>query len=173
MKRYAIVAAVNPRRSMRQQQPVAPSNDSPNTLFYRRADAANEVPPITNADATAAATATITLNLTRDTARDDYRGQGRTSSTASAVFPAGTQSILAHIHEGGPAIPGGPDRLRPDGGQRDPLAERDANNITFSNIANYPDECRSTIIDNPNGYYFNVHYGFEPAGRVRGQLVKQ
>ena len=33
--------------------------------------------------------------------------------------------------------------------------------------------CAQQIIDNPNGYYFNVHTTLNPGGAARGQLVKQ
>jgi CHRD domain-containing protein len=149
--------------------PTAP----PTTINFSAAlNPANEVPPVTNADASGRGTGTFTLNLTRD-------GAGAiTDATGTFVysltgFPAGTQVRLTHIHVGGPAVAGG---VVIDTGlsAASPilLANGTLTNQTFSNRA-VGAALAQQIIDNPNGYYFNVHTVLNPSGAVRGQLVRQ
>ena len=175
MKRYVLVGMTILAAACGSKSPAAPSAP-PNTIVFTAAlSAANEVPPITNADTNARGTATITFNLTRDSAG---------TITAASVnyvynvtgFPAGTTLRGTHIHEGGPTISGG---VKIDSGlsaaNAITLADGTMNNITFSNLTNFPDGIGliTQIINNPNGYYFNVHSGLNPGGAIRGQLVKQ
>ena len=177
MKRYAIIAAAGIlAAACGSSSPSSPSNTQPNTIVFTAAlNAANEVPPITNADAGARGTATVTFNLTRDSAGTI------TAATVNYVyslsgFPAGTGIRATHIHEGGPAIPGG---VVIDSGltaaNAITLADGSMNNITFSNLTNFVGGLTliNQIIAKPNGYYFNVHSNLNPGGAVRGQLVKQ
>ena len=128
-----------------------------------------------DADTNARGTATITFNLTRDSAGTITAASVNYVYNVSA-FPAGTILRGTHIHEGGPTIAGG---VKIDSGlsAANPitLATGDMNNITFSNLTNFPDGLGliNAIIANPNGYYFNVHSGVNPGGAVRAQLVKQ
>jgi hypothetical protein len=152
--------------------PSSPSTLPTTIVFTAALNPANEVPPVTNADATGRGTGTFTLNLTRDS------GGTITDATGTFVysltgFPAGTQVRLTHIHEGGPAITGG---VVIDTGLTAanpiPLADGTLTNQTFSNRA-VGAALAQQIIANPNGYYFNVHTVLNPGGAVRGQLVKQ
>jgi Cu/Zn superoxide dismutase len=177
MKRYAIIAAAGILAAACGSSPSAPSAP-PNTIVFTAALAfANEVPtlPSSNADANARGTATVTFNLTRDSAGTI------TAATVNYVyslsgFPPGTIIRATHIHEGGPAVPGG---VVIDSGltAANPitLADGSMNNITFSNLTNFVGGLTliNQIIANPNGYYFNVHSALNPGGAVRGQLVKQ
>ena len=117
----------------------------------------------------------MTFHLTRDSAGTI------TAATVDFVysvsgFPPGTQLILTHIHEGGPAISGGVKIGAPlSAASPITLADGTATNITFNGITGWSDGVSlvQKIIDNPNGYYFNVHSAINPGGAVRGQLVKQ
>jgi hypothetical protein len=55
------------------------------------------------------------------------------------------------------------------------LGDGTLNNQTFSNTPGPQDPATlaQQIIDNPAGYYFNVHTALNPGGAVRGQLVRQ
>jgi hypothetical protein len=172
MKRFAMMAAVALVAAGCGSSPSSPSTP-PNTITFTAAlNAANEVPPITNADANARGTGTFTLNLTRDSSGTI------TDATSTFVyslsgFPAGTQIRLTHIHEGGPGIPGG---VVIDTGltaaNAITLPDGTLTNQTFSNRP-VGAALAQRIIDNPNGFYFNVHSGLNPGGAVRAQLVKQ
>jgi len=174
MKRYVLIGIVALAAGCgSSNSPSSPSNTQPTTVVFTAAlNAANEVPPITNADSNAKGTGTFTLNLTRDAAGTITDATGTFVYSLSG-FPAGTTIRLTHIHEGGPGIAGGV--VIDTGltaGTAITLADGTLTNQTFSNrpvgatLANQ-------IIANPNGYYFNVHSGLNPGGAVRAQLVKQ
>lgn len=153
--------------------PTGPSAQPNTMVFTAQLSAANEVPPITNADANARGTATITFNLTRD-------GAGAiTGGTATFVysltgFPAGTAIRAAHIHEGGSGVAGG---IRVDTGLTAAtavtLASDGSGTLTFSNVAMTDAALVNAIVGNPGGYYFNVHSVLNPGGAARGQLARQ
>jgi CHRD domain-containing protein len=155
----------------------SPSSTQPTTVVFTAAlSAANETPaPITNADKDARGSSTMTFHLTRDSSGTI------TAATVDFVyslsgFPPGTPIILTHIHEGGPGIGGGVKIGAPlSPATAITLADGTATNITFSNISGWGDGIPlvQRIIDNPNGFYFNVHSQLNPGGAVRGQLVRQ
>jgi len=175
MKKLAIVGCLAVLASACGSDNNSPNGPSalPTTIVFNAAlNPANEVPPVTNADAAGRGTGTFTLNLTRD-------GAGAiTDAKATFVysltgFPNNTSVTLTHIHEGGPAVAGG---VRINSGLSAAnalvLANGTLTNQTFSNIS-VDVGLAQQIIDNPNGYYFNVHTALNPGGAVRGQLVKQ
>jgi hypothetical protein len=177
MKRFVMVGiAVLAAACGSSSSPSSPSGQ-PNTVVFTAAlSAANETPaPITNADKDGKGNATITFHLTRDTSGTI------TAATVDFVwslsgFPAGTPIILTHIHEGGPSIGGGV-VINSTLSAANPitLADGSTTNITFSGLAPNPAGLSvvQRIIDNPNGFYFNVHSQLNPGGAVRGQLVRQ
>ena len=172
MKRFAILTAMAVLAAGCGSSTPAPSGP-PNTVNFTAAlNAANETPPITNADSNARGTGTFKLDLTRDS--------GGTITAAKATFvyslsgfPAGTQIRATHIHEGGPGVPGG---IVIDSGltaaNAITLSDGTLTNQTFTNDT-VAAALAQRIIDNPNGFYFNVHSGLNPGGAVRAQLVKQ
>ena len=174
MNRYAIIAAAGILAAGCGSSPSTPSNTLPTTINFTAAlNAANEVPPITNVDAGATGTARITFNLTRDAAGAITAANANFAFDLSG-FPAGTSIILSHIHEGGPSVPGGV-KVNSGLSPANPivLANGTVTNQTFTNIPITDLTLAQQIIDNPNGYYFNVHSAVNTGGAVRGQLVKQ
>jgi hypothetical protein len=172
MKRYAVLAGAAVLAAACGSSPAGPSAPPTTINFTAALSAANELPPITHADATARGPAPITFNLTRDSAG------AITDATATFAidlsgFPAGTSIILSHIHEGGPGVAGG---VKVNSGLSPAnaivLPNGTLTNQTFSNL-NVGGTLAQQIIDNPNGYYFNVHSALNGSGAVRGQLVKQ
>ena len=147
-----------------------PANPSPtNPTFTATLSPANEVPPITNAESTVTGTASITLITTKDAAGNI------TAATATFVvnlsgFPAGSSINIAHIHEcantcacpfvvntslaaGEVAITNGTASFTKAGINVDPaVAQR--------------------ILNNPAGFYFNVHTTLNAGGVARGQLSR-
>ena len=56
------------------------------------------------------------------------------------------------------------------------LPDGSATNITFTGLNLFVGEGLAVvqkIIDNPNGYYYNLHTTLNPGGAIRAQLVKQ
>jgi hypothetical protein len=148
--------------------PTEPSDGTrTTTTFTIPLAAANEVPPIANADATASGTATIALTVIRD-------GSGTiTSGTADfqiavSGFPAGTTVTDAHIH-GAPAGANGGVIINAALTSGELAITNGSGSITKSGI-NVPADRAAAILGNPAGHYFNVHTALNPDGAVRGQL---
>ncbi len=175
MKRFAMMAAAALLAAGcgSNSNPQSPSTPPSSIAFTAALNASNEVPPITNADANGRGSGTFTLNLTRDSAGTITAATGTFVFNLSG-FPAGTTVRATHIHEGGPGIGSGSVVI--DSGltaaNAIPLPDGTVGNQTFTNSSVSP-TLAQRIIDNPNGFYFNVHTGLNPGGAVRAQLVKQ
>ena len=171
MKRYAIVAALALLgAACGDDSPTSPS-DGP-VVFTVALAASSEVPPVTNADRDARGTATITLTAPRDSA-GVVTGAGTANFSAQVSgFPPGTIVRAAHIHPGATGVNGSPlvdTGLTP----ANPITLADGTGtLTFSGITVSQVNAQA-IINNPAGYYFNVHTALTPGGAVRGQLVRQ
>ncbi len=146
----------------------SPSTTPTKPTFTAARSTANEVPPITNAEAGASGNATITFDLTKDAAGNVTAGTATFVVNLSG-FPAGTPINIAHIHTGAAGTTGavlvsttlaaGEVVLATGSGsftKTAPILPVDANNI----------------INNPAGFYFNAHSALNGGGVVRGQLVK-
>jgi hypothetical protein len=148
--------------------PAAPSEGTTTTsTFAVPLSAANEVPPVANADASGTGTATITLTVTRD-------GSGNiTSATANfqisvTGFPAGTTVTDAHIHNGAAGSNAG--IYVNTGLSSGELAITNGSGSITKNGINVPSDRAAAILSNPAGHYFNVHTALNPGGAIRGQL---
>jgi hypothetical protein len=149
----------------------APSNSN-QVKFVATLLPANEVPAITNAEASGNGLATITFNLTRDA--------GGTITAANADFlvtlngfPANTPVNAAHIHPA-PAGQNGSALVSLALVPGDIVLASGTGNFTRTGITNNLDPARAQdIINNPANYYFNVHSAINAGGFARGQLVKQ
>jgi len=131
---------------------------------------ANETPPVTGAEATGSGTMTIKLNLTKDSAGNVTSATADFRGTFSG-FPAGTTLTGAHIHQAAAGVSGS--IVVPI-----PLASGE---IVFTNgsgtlnktgVAVSPADLATQIMNNPAGFYFNIHSTLNPAGVIRGQLVR-
>jgi len=146
----------------------SPQGTSTTTTFTVPLSAANEVPAITNADASASGTATIALTTIKD------GGGSITSATANiqvsvAGFPAGTTVTDAHIHNGAAGSNAG---IYVSAGiaSGDVTLTNGSGSVTKNGI-NVPSDRAAAILANPAGHYFNVHTALNPAGAIRGQLA--
>ena len=172
MKRLSVflAALVVLAASCSKANPVAPADDN-HVQFTVQLLPSSEVPLVTNADAAGRGTAIIDFNLTKDSAGTttavtvDYR-------VALSGFPPTTALTAAHIHSGVAGVAG--PTLQPSlisSGEvvfTNGVANFSRLNITTISAAN-----AQAIINNPAGFYFNVHSAANPPGVARGQLVKQ
>lgn len=146
--------------------------DSNVVVMTAQLSAANEVPPVTNAEASARGDVRVTFNLTRD-GSNNVTGGTATFVVNLNSFPAGSSWTLAHIHTGAAGV-AGPfivnTGLTPTAAVS--LTNGAVANHTFANIpVNATD--MNNMIANPAGFYFNAHTVLNPGGAVRGQLVRQ
>jgi len=139
-------------------------------VFTATLSPASENPPIVGAEASGSGTATITFDVTKDA------GGNVTASTATFAvtltgFPAGTPINAAHIHPGAVGVNGGvllSTALAPG---EVVLA---AGSGSFTKIVTGVDPAvTQNILNNPAGFYFNVHSAVNPGGVARGQLIAQ
>jgi hypothetical protein len=176
MKRFSIIPVLTVAlavlaASCSKDSPTTPATDDNHVQFKATLLASNETPPITGAESTGRGEATIDFNLTKDAAgaitavsinyRVDLSG-----------FPAGTGLTAAHIHIGAAGVAGGTVQSSLIAPSEVTFTNGAA---TFSrlNIQTVTAANAQAIINNPPGYYFNVHSSANTSGVVRGQLVKQ
>jgi hypothetical protein len=165
MKRFARLACVAVLLATGcDDSPSSPSSNPNVVALTSNLTPGNEVPPVTNADASASGTVHVTLDRTS--------GQAFFFVTLSG-FPAGTRLTGAHIHPGVAGVNGGVVVNTGLGASTagNPLSSGAATFI-FSPVTVTPTLLQQ-IIDNPAGFYFNVHTTLNPGGAVRGQLQRQ
>jgi CHRD domain len=148
--------------------PTDPSQGTTTTsTFTVPLSPANEVPPITNADASGAGTATLTLTVTKDNA--GYTTAATMNVQISVTgLPAGSTVTKAHIHNGPAGANAG---ISVDVGlaSGEMVITNGSGSITKNGI-NVPSDRADAILANPTGHYFNVHTALNPDGAIRGQL---
>lgn len=131
---------------------------------------ANEVPAVTNAEASGTGTVTITMTVTRDSS------QAVTGATASFVvnltgFPSGTTLTGAHIHQAGPGVTAG---VIVNTGLANGEVVLTAGSASFTKSGiNVAVDVANNLIIGATGFYFNVHSTLNTGGVARGQLAKQ
>jgi len=133
-------------------------------------NAAQEFPPVTGLNATA--TAAIIVNPTRN-ATGQVNGGSVTFNVAYEGFPAPTTFTGLHIHEGAAGANGG---VRFDTGitATNNLVSptgKGTINITVPVTAADRIQALGRLIDNPAGFYVNLHTTVNPGGAIRGQLT--
>lgn len=135
---------------------------------------ANEVPAVTNADASASGTMQLTMTVTRDAA-NTITGASYDFVVNLTGFPANTTLTGAHIHN----APAGSNsgivvNLALTAGETT-LANGQSTitktGLSAQNPANAAAVAQS-IFNNPAGNYFNVHTTLNTGGAVRGQLAR-
>jgi hypothetical protein len=152
--------------------PTGPSSTGP-IVFTVQMSAANEVPPVSNAEANARGTATITFSVPRDSSGNVTGGGTANFSVQLSGFPAGSAAIAAHIHPGAAGVNG--NVLVPVVGVSATAPIVMGDGTATLNLSGSPitQDQATQIVANPAGYYFNVHTPVNPGGAVRGQLVRQ
>ena len=150
--------------------PTGPSSSTgPTTArFTAQLTPGNEVPPVTNADASASGTTTVTLNLTRDSA-GTITAATADISTSVTGFAAGTVVTAAHIHRAAAGTNAGV--LLGQFGAGEMSLTNGAGSVTKTGLT-IPVTDAQGILDNPAGHYFNVHTQLNTGGAIRGQLSR-
>ncbi len=150
--------------------PSTTTSGTTTTRFIATLSPAQETPPITNAEASGSGVATIDFNITRDA-----NGNVTAASTNFQVnitgFPSTTVVNIAHIHQGATGV-AGPILVNTTVNPGEVVLTSGAGNFTRVGITMSADTAQS-ILNNPAGFYFNVHTTLNPGGVMRGQLVKQ
>jgi hypothetical protein len=174
MTRLAMLALVLAFGISCDDSPTSPSANPNVARFTAILLPTNEVPPVTNANASASGTLQLTMTVTRDAA-DNITGATYDFQFNVTGFSAGTRLTGAHIH----AAPAGTNAGVVIGL---PLAATETTletgQATFAkpglsaNVAANAATVARNIFDNPAGNYFNVHTTVSPGGAIRGQLVK-
>jgi CHRD domain-containing protein len=156
-----LIAACSGPAAVSTPTPTASPTPSPTSanVFKAELKAANENPPITDAEATCSGTATVTFTST--TAKFDVSITG---------CPATTAINIGHIHEGATGVNGG---VKIDSTLKAGDITLTGGAVTFSRTNSAADPALITaVMANPAGYYVNFHSTAHGGGVIRGQLTK-
>jgi CHRD domain-containing protein len=170
MKRLAIPVAIVVTLGLAGCGSNSSTSPSPSTttVFTVQLSPANEVPPVTDAEASGRGTAIITVHS--DTNTVDF-------NVSVTNFPTSTQIILAHIH--GPNAPAGVNAgvlVNTNINSTNPVNAGIASNgsgtfsVTGQSPASGGADTINQILANPQNFYFNVHSTAHGGGVMRGQL---
>ena len=150
-----------------------PTEPTPLTpTFTANLQPQNEVPPITSAEASCSGTVTIRLNLTRDSAQVITGGTADITANITGC-PTSTTVTIAHIHEqvagqnGGIVVNTGVNSDVPLTNGAGSFTRNALNPATAGNFTVF-----QRMLDNPAGFYFNIHSSMHGGGFIRGQLVR-
>ena len=169
MRRFAVAALVASLALGLQACKDSTSPTATPAIFTAPLLPANEVPPVTGAQASGSGTVTITFNLTRDGAGNITAVTADFAGTVSG-FPAGMALTAAHIHPGAAGATG------------NPVVDLglSAGEVTFAtgsgsftkNGITVAVAQAETIMGNAGSFYFNIHASANPGGVARGQLTR-
>ena len=150
--------------------PNDPSDEDVPTFSFALTTA-QEVPGLVDqSEAGASGNVTIRLNLTRDSSNTITAATLDFQSTLSG-FPAGSVITAAHIHEA-PVGQSAGVAINTTLASGEVTLTNGAGSFTKNGITAPSIAIVQRILDNPAGFYFNVHSQRNPAGVVRGQLVR-
>jgi hypothetical protein len=174
MKRLAIVALGILLTSGCSSSNSSPSTTSGPTTTRFTADlkASSESPAITGAEANAAGTVTIDLIQNKDSAGNVTSSAVNFTATFQG-FPSTSVVNIAHIHTGASGV-NGPILVNTTVNPGEVVLANGAGTFTRVGVGTTLSATdAAAIIANPAGFYFNIHTAANPAGVMRGQLVKQ
>jgi hypothetical protein len=150
--------------------PTAPPTPTPQTVYVFTADllAANENPPIADAEQSGSGTSTVTLTTTKDATGKITAATAKFEIVLKG-FPATAMITISHIHKGDAKTNGS---VVLDSGMKaaEPMTlTTGGTTITKDNLTVTPD-LATALIAAPGDYYYNVHSQLHAGGVVRGQL---
>lgn len=149
----------------------ATSPSSPPVVFTSILRPANEVPPVANAESGGVGAVQITFNVTRDTA-GAVTGATADFYFQASAFPPNTVVVGAHIHPGAAGV-NGPVVVSTGITAGVPFALAADGRGEFRSLRVTVDAATAqAIINNPAGWYFNIHSPLNPGGFARGQLTR-
>ena len=152
-------ANASPSPTVATAAPTASPSPTPSNVFKAELKTSNEVPPITDAEASCSGTGTLTLTGT--TAKFDV---SITGCPASAVINIG------HIHEAAAGVNGS---VVIDSTLKAGELTLTAGAVTFSRTNTNADPAViARLLANPAGFYMNFHSAVHGGGVIRGQLTK-
>jgi hypothetical protein len=129
-------------------------------VFTATLSPASEVPPIGNAESGGRGAVQITIAGNRASFYFQLTG-----------FPGDTRVVGAHIHPGGAGV-NGPVIVSTGVSAASPVVlSKSITEFSATDIAVDPSIVQG-MINNPAGYYFNVHSPLNPGGFARGQLIR-
>ena len=131
---------------------------------------ANEVPPVTNAEAGGSGTATIDLDVNRNGSGTITDATAKFEVTLTG-FPGPTPLTMAHIHSGMSGTTGS--IIVDTGLMAGEVGLANGSGGFTKGSINVSSTVAQDIINNPGSFYFNVHSVLNPGGMARGQLVRQ
>jgi|SRR5437773_5577706 len=171
MKRLSVLAALLAVGSIGCSSSTSPTPTSPTKpTFTAQLSPANEVPAITGAEASGSGNATVTFDVTKDAAGNITAGTATFVVNLSG-FPAGTPINIAHIHQAA-AGANGSVIYSTSLSAGEVTLTNGSGSFTKAGIGGVDVAIIQQIINNPAGFYFNVHSTLNPGGVARGQLVK-
>ncbi len=129
---------------------------------------ANEVPAISDSESSGSGNVTVTFDTTSS-------GGNITAASATFVanlsgFPPNTPINIAHIHPGAAGV-NGTVLVSTGLTAGEVLLQNGSGTFTKGPVTMLP-EVAQQIMNNPAGYYFNVHSTAHPGGVARGQLQR-
>ena len=130
----------------------------------------NEVPVVTNAERSGSGLAQITLHLTRNAA-GAITAATADFEVALTDFPAGTTLTGAHIHPGAAGTTGSV--IVSTGINSGEIVLTNGSASFTRNGVTVTPTVAQNILNNPAGFYFNVHSTLNAPGIARGQLQLQ
>jgi hypothetical protein len=174
MKRLSVILAalaVVAAGCSKNDTPTAAADDT-HPSFKATLLPANEVAPniVTGPEAAASGVATIDFALVKDSTGAITSGTVNFRVDVTG-FPPTTAITLSHIHTGAAGVSGGV-LVNANVNQGEITLVNGAASYSRLNIAMTAAQAQQ-IVNNPPGYYFNVHTKDFPQGVMRGQLVKQ
>ena len=150
----------------------APSQNSNNSvaIFTATLLPSNEIPAVANGENTGSGTVTVTVAIVRD-GSNAITATSATFDVSVKDFPSTTSINIAHIHEGAATVGNGPIKVNTTLANGQVVIVNGGASFTRTNI-NVPFDVAQGMLDNPSGYYFNIHTSLNPSGVARGQLTR-
>lgn len=154
--------------------PVAPTAGT--VTLVGQLSAAQEVPPATAPESAATGSVQVTMVPTSGGAYVASFTFAVGGLVKAGVLPApldsGSVIVASHIHSGAAGV-AGPVLVPLPISSAAPIVTPTGSVLLTVGGVTVPADIAAGILANPAGYYFNMHSALNPAGVVRGQLIRQ